>query len=125
MTKFSKWLEEAMFKHGGRKYGGAALAKDLSIRRATVSDWLKDHEKPRREQISKLALHFGTTSRHIYELLEIEPPDDLNDVLEEVNRIIHKLSPKLQRQLLEEVRAKYGYKTQQTHPEISSADERK
>ena len=108
MSKFSKWLADAMYGQGGRKYSGAALARDLGIRRATVSDWLTEKETPRREQIHKLALHFGTSSRAIYHLLGEDPPHDLNDVLEQVNAIAYKLSSEKQRQLLEELKAKYG-----------------
>jgi DNA-binding phage protein len=41
-----------------------------------------------------LAQHFGTTSRHIYQLLEKEPPPDLNDVLEQVNALTYHLGQK-------------------------------
>jgi hypothetical protein len=110
MSKFSKWLEDAMHSHGGRKYGGASLARDLSLRRATVSDWLNDNTIPRREHIALLAMKFGATSRYIYQLLDMEPPSDLNDVLEQVNAIAYKLSPSQQQKLLDDLRGKYGDK---------------
>jgi transcriptional regulator with XRE-family HTH domain len=110
MSKFSKWLEDAMHKHGGHRYGGAALSRDLSLRRATVSDWLNDKATPRREHIALLAMKFGVTSRYLYKLLDVEPPSDLNDVIEQVNAIAHKLSPSQQQKLLDDLRGKYGEK---------------
>lgn len=110
MSKFSQWLADAMYSHGGRKYGGAALARYLAIRRATVSDWLTDKATPRREHIEAIALKFGVTSRHIYSLLGIEAPADLNDVLEQINGIAYKLTKEQQKKLLDELRGKYGDK---------------
>jgi hypothetical protein len=103
VSKFSLWLDKEMYNHGGRKYGAAALARDLSVRRATVSDWLNEIHQPTRVQIKMLAQHFGTTSRHIYELLELEPPSDLNDTLERVNAIAYRLNAQGLEKLLKEL----------------------
>ena len=111
MSKFSKWLEGAMFVYGGRKYGGAALSRDIGVRRATVSNWLLEKDIPRREHIARLAIHFGTSSRHIYQTLELEPPGDLNDVLEEITAILNGVPSKEQQKVLAELRSKYASKS--------------
>jgi hypothetical protein len=79
MTKFSDWLERMMFERGGRKYGPTALARDLGIRPATVTEWSTIGRIPDRTMIQQIAVHFGTTSRHIYGLLGETPPEGLND----------------------------------------------
>lgn len=93
MTQFSDWLEDAMFERGGRKYRQVNLAHDIGIQEATVSDWVNEKKTPGRDNIYKLAIHFATTSRHIYELLEETPPDGLNDEEELLTGLIHQIPP--------------------------------
>jgi transcriptional regulator with XRE-family HTH domain len=78
MTKFRKWLERAMFDLGGLDYRQADLARDLGVSQNTISSWLNG-DKIGRDSIYKLAVHFGKTSRAIYELLGEPAPDGLND----------------------------------------------
>lgn len=100
-----------MFEHGGRKYSQAALARALHVRPTTVSDWVTGKRPPHREHIAMLAVHFGSTSRYIYQLLGEEPPADLNDTYERVLSIIYRLSPQQQQKLLDDLKGKYGHKT--------------
>ena len=99
-----------MFEHGSRKYRGANLARDIGLSVATVNDWLNAAEVPGKLSIPLLARQFGTTSRYIYELIDKEPPPDLNDTLERVNAIIYRISHSEQEKLLKELEAKHGKK---------------
>ena len=109
MSRFSDWLSDAMFERGGRKYRGVNLAKDLDVTESTVSGWLNDVKPPSRSNIQALALHFGTTSRHIYELLGETPPEGLNDTYEIVSGWVLRLSGESQARLLKDLEAgKYG-----------------
>lgn len=89
-----------MFDRGGRKYTQAALARDLHVRNQTISDWITGKRPPDRENIARLARHFGTTSRYLYQLLGEEPPEDLNDALESVDAITYRLGEVELRKLL-------------------------
>lgn len=82
MSRFTDWLEDVMFERGGRKYRQADLSRDLGVRTTTVSDWFTKEKPPDRDNIHKLAVHFGVTSRHIYGLLEAEAPAGLDDTEE-------------------------------------------
>jgi transcriptional regulator with XRE-family HTH domain len=108
-AQFVNWLEKAMLEYGGRKYGGAALARDLNSSSATISNWLNGKRPPDREHITLLALHFGVTSRYIYQLLGIDPPDNLNDLLERVNTKTYHLNRQALEKLLKDLEGgKYG-----------------
>lgn len=110
VSRFTEWLDDAMYERGGYRYRYAHLARDLRIRRATVSDWVNEKKVPNRDDIAKLAIHFGTTSRHIYGLLGQAPPDDLDDLGEQISGIIYRLNPKEKARLKERLEREYGDK---------------
>ena len=95
-----------MLERGGRRYGGAALARDLKASPATISSWLTGKRPPDREHVAMLARHFGTTSRYLYQLLGEKPPDDLNDTLERVDALTYRLSEEDLRKLLKRLEDK-------------------
>jgi len=97
-----------MYQRGGYRYKYAHLARDLKIRRATVSDWVNEKKVPNRDGVAKLAIHFGTTSRHIYGLLGQKPPDDLDDIGEQIGAIIYRLTPKEKLRLKERLERENG-----------------
>lgn len=78
MATFKEWLEQAMFDRGGLDYRYSDLARDLGVSQNTASTW-RNGGKISHDNIHKLAVHFATTSRAIYALLDTPAPDSLND----------------------------------------------
>lgn len=82
-----------MFERGGGlEYRYADLARDLGVSQNTTSAW-RNGEKISRDNIRKLAIHFQTTSRHIYGLLGETPPPGLNDADEILAGLINMIPP--------------------------------
>lgn len=106
-SRFLEWLQKAMSIHGGGgiDYRWADLARDLHIRPNTISDWKKG-KPPSRDNIHKLAIHFGVTSRFIYELLDKTPPKDLKDTYEKIAAIVYSMTHIKQAELLDELEVK-------------------
>lgn len=108
VSRFTLWLEECLFRRGGSDYHYLDLARDIGVSKNTVSAWKTKKKTPRREHIHLLAIHFGYTSRHIYELLDLVPPDGLNDAYEKAAAIIYRLTHLEQGDLLRELEKRYG-----------------
>ena len=108
VSRFTEWLDDAMYHSGGYRYKYAHLAGDLKIRRATISEWVNEKKVPTHENIAKLAIHFGTTSRRIYGLLGQTPPDDLDDIGERISVIVYRLTPEEKMKLKESLEREYG-----------------
>lgn len=107
-SRFLEWLKKAMSDHGGGgiDYRWADLARDLHVRPNTVSEWKNGKKPPSRDNIHKLAIHFGVTSRFIYGLLDKKPPKDLNDTYEQVAAIVYSMTHLRQAELLSELETK-------------------
>jgi transcriptional regulator with XRE-family HTH domain len=99
-----------MYQRGGYRYKYAHLARDLRILPATISRWVNEKKVPDRDEIAKLAIHFGMTSRHIYGLLGQAPPDDLDDIGEQISAIVYRLNPKEKLKLKERLEREHGDK---------------
>ena len=110
VSRFTEWLDDAMYQRGGYRYKYAHLARDLKILPATISRWVNEKKVPTRDDIAKLAIHFGTTSRHIYGLLGQAPPDDLDDIGEQISVIVYRLTPKEKLKLKDRLEREYGDK---------------
>lgn len=108
VSRFSRWLEDSMFHHGGMNYRYADLADDIGVSKNTISSWKNEKALPAREHIHKLAIHFGSTSRFIYELTGQVAPEDLNDTYEQVMAIVYRLTHSNQKELLKELEDRHG-----------------
>lgn len=108
VSRFTLWLEECLFRRGGSDYHYADLARDIGVSKNTVSAWKTKKKTPRREHIHLLAIHFGDTSRAIYKLLDLAPPDGLNDTYEQVAAIVYRLTHSEQSDVLCELEKRYG-----------------
>lgn len=108
-SRFLEWLQKAMSVRGGGgiDYRWADLARDLHIRPNTITEWKKG-KPPSRDNIHKLAIHFGVTSRFIYGLLDKKPPKDLNDTYEQVAAIVYRMTHSRQSELLKELESRNG-----------------
>lgn len=106
-SPFLKWLQKAMSDHGGGgiDYRWADLARDLHVQKNTITEWKKG-KPPSQNNIHKLAIHFGVTSRYIYELLDKEPPEDLNDTYEKIAGIVYKMTHPKQAEFLDDLEKK-------------------
>lgn len=106
VSRFTLWLEESMFRHGGLDYHYSDLAREIGVSKNTISAWKTKKKTPRREHIHLLAIHFGVTSRFIYELLDKTPPRDLKDTYEKIAAIVYSMTHIKQAELLDELEVK-------------------
>ena len=114
-TPFLTWLEKSMYAYGqetlgsGYRYKWAHLARDLGLRRATISHWIKAGAIPDADTISKLAVHFGTTSAEIYKTIgqPLPPGTEYLALREQFLSIFNKLDPRRQQKMLKEANAEY------------------
>ena len=107
-TTFAEWLRAQMYARGGHRYKGASLARESGVAAATISALLNGVSEPTRPTIERMAAVFGITSREIYEAIGKTPPDDLDDIREQIIAIVFQLSEAENERVLKELVTRYG-----------------